>query len=391
MQIDVDKDPIKVNKLMGKRASIGPIPASQIIPWAIIGGTAYFIVVMLLALGIQVWLVCWVWLATSWWALTGERAYAFIKSWAPLPGADWINGETLFVKATEPGVWKRKQRARIQPVRVETQNGAKRFMPFQKFSHLHSITEISMSGHKFACLVLHNPDTDQWSAQIPFKFEGFHPQLYRHEVEAAVQALHRSMSELCNGEFLTFHLSCRSDPRRRARQLRGQTQSSPLPQLSILLMNEEQHIKELSARGVRQDWEQTVWAAWTAEKNLQEKNDLIGKTLLSLEKLYRGWSHSITGTQQQHFDSFYSDLARQIHEQGYLAWRNLLETKAELTVQPMSAQAVWEWLWYRFNQRSAPKLPQCIQIIETEAGLQQSVPISGQKDLTTLLIQGEQG
>ena len=62
MQIDVDRDPIKVNKLLGKRASIGPIPASQIIPWALIGGMTYFVLVMLLALGIEIWLACWVWL-----------------------------------------------------------------------------------------------------------------------------------------------------------------------------------------------------------------------------------------------------------------------------------------------------------------------------------------
>ena len=391
MQIDVDRDPIKVNKLLGKRASIGPIPASQIIPWALIGGMTYFVLVMLLALGIEIWLACWVWLAASWWVLTGERTYALIKSWAPLPGVDWINGETLFIRATEPGVWKRKQRERIKPIRVETQTGARGFMPFQKFSHIHSIAEIAIGGHTFACLVLHNPDTDQWSAQIPFTFEGFHPQLFRHEVEAAVRALYRSMSELGQGEFLTFHLSCRSDIRRRAQHLRQQAKSAPLPQLSILLMNEEQHIKELTERGVRQEWEQIVWATWTAEKNLQEKNDVIGKTLLSLQKLYQGWSRSLTGTEQQHFNTFYVDLARQIHEHGYLAWRNLLETKADLSVQALSSQAVWEWLWYRFNQRSAPKLPQCIQIIEAEAGLQQHVPISGQKDLTTLLIQGEHG
>ncbi|MGP1373380.1 MAG: hypothetical protein ACTS3T_11170, partial [Almyronema sp.] len=57
----------------------------------------------------------------------------------------------------------------------------------------------------------------------------------------------------------------------------------------------------------------------------------------------------------------------------------------------MDAQELWEWLWYRFNRRKAPKLTQYIRIRETEDGIRQKIPPSGQKDLITLLLQGDRG
>jgi hypothetical protein len=69
---------------------------------------------------------------------------------------------------------------------------------------------------------------------------------------------------------------------------------------------------------------------------------------------------------------------------GYLNWRNVLDTKGQLNIEPMDAQELWEWLWYSFNRSKAPILNQFIRIRETEDGIRQKIPPSGQKDLVTL-------
>lgn len=390
---DVDQTPIRVSKFMGKRASIGPIPADQLFPWVAIGLLCYFVIRMLLGGSFVAWLACWLWLAATWWALTGNKTYRFLKQWAIPPGQDWVNGGSLFVRVTDPRLWKRKRRDQMQTVLLETEEGVKRFMPFQKFCHLHSIAEIQLGGHKFACLFLHNPRSDQWSAQIPFKLTGLHPQLYRPEVEATIEALRRGLQELPERESLTFYLSCSTDIRDRIQQLNSLTEQSPLTPISVLLLNEQKRIFELAHQGVRQVWNQSVWATWTAQRSVEDKNDLIGKGILAIQQWAQKSLRSFVGTQQAYFDNFYRTMAQQVYEQGYLEWRNLLETKSGLDVQPMTVQEVWEWLWYRFNRSPAPQLTQdlYIQIQETEAGFTENIPLSGQKDLITLLIQGEKG
>jgi len=47
-----EKEPIKVNKILGKQAGFGPIPANQILPWFAIITITYFIFDGLLSWGI---------------------------------------------------------------------------------------------------------------------------------------------------------------------------------------------------------------------------------------------------------------------------------------------------------------------------------------------------
>jgi hypothetical protein len=391
--IDVDQDPIRVSKSMGKRASIGPIPADLLFPWMAIGTVTYFVICMMLAGSMVIWAGCWIWLAGTYWALAGKRAYRFFKQWQLPPGHDWINGDALFVRATDQGLWKRKRKERQSAVLMRTDEGVKRFMPFQKFCHLHSIAEVQIGGHRFACLLLHNPRSDQWSAQIPFKLTGLHPQLYRQEVEETIDSLRRGLQELPEREALTFYLGCSTDIRERYYQLHQLVESTALNPISVLLLNEQKRIYELANQGVRQVWSQSVWATWTAQRSQEDKTDWIGKALIALQNSLQKSIRSFVGTEQNYFNNFYRNMMQQVYEQGYLEWRNLLETKCALEIAPMSAQEVWDWLWYRFNKSPAPLLSkdQYIQIRETERGLSENIPISGQKDLITLLIQGEKG
>jgi hypothetical protein len=276
-------------------------------------------------------------------------------------------------------------------VKASTQHGMKRFMSFQAFSHIHSITHIQMGQHQFACLLLYDPFSRQWSAQIPFQFQGFHPQLYRSEVETFLDSIQQCMSEIPEGESITFHLSCRSDAIARTKELENLAQQSHVAAISVLLWNEQQRMQKLTDRGIRQTWEQTIWVTWTAQKSGSERTDPIGRGVQWLQNRIQGWSRSWVGTEQFYFQNFYLKTARQIFEYGYLPWRNLLETKADLTIESMNPTEIWEWLWYRFNRHHYGEMPDVIRIEDTEKGTEQTIPIAGSKDIISRLIQGEKG
>ncbi|MGP1373381.1 MAG: hypothetical protein ACTS3T_11175 [Almyronema sp.] len=318
--MDIDKDPVRVNKLLGERASIGPIPAEQLMPWVAIGGVSFFAVKMLLAQNFITWLLVWFWLNGTWWVLTGEKTYKFIKSWAHPPGHDWTNGETIFIRAYEPGMWDkfRKFLKKDKKIKRKTQSGEKQFAPFQDLCHLHSIVQVELGDHKFACLLLYDAKKGQWSAEIPFKFQGLHPQLYRAEVEEAIGSLQQGMAELLDGERLRFYTECRSSITERRTQLRNLARISKMAPISVMLLDEEARIKELTEKGVRQVWSQSVWATWSSSRAAEQNTDFVGKAVLGAKKLINKRVRKVAGTEEHHFKQFYLKLVRQIYESGYL-------------------------------------------------------------------------
>ena len=70
--MDWEREPIKVNKILGKQAGFGPIPANQILPWFAIITVSYFIFDGLLSWGIPKVAVISFWLILSWWFVTGK-------------------------------------------------------------------------------------------------------------------------------------------------------------------------------------------------------------------------------------------------------------------------------------------------------------------------------
>jgi hypothetical protein len=67
MSVDPDKEIVKVNKILGKQAGFGPVPANQILPWFAIIIISYFIFDGLLGWGIPLVAAISFWLILSWW------------------------------------------------------------------------------------------------------------------------------------------------------------------------------------------------------------------------------------------------------------------------------------------------------------------------------------
>lgn len=307
------------------------------------------------------------------------------------PAKDWINWNTLWISVSDYGIWKRKCMERIRPITFKTDKGVQSFMPFQKHSHLHTILQIKIGGHSFGCLLLYEQNKDQWSAIIPFKFEGLHPQLYTNEVQEHWNALSRGMSDLMPGEHIDMMIGCYSDDSERQRQLEDLANRCTLVANSVLLRNEQQRVRELTEAGMRQIWKQYFFCSWSDVRAGNQERDLIGNAIRSIHRSYKQWVRKFAGTEKVHLTNFYCNIGQRIYQTGYLRWRLLLETNSELAISPMDSGEIWEWLWSRFNQSEAPKIPHFVLVQETEKGLEKEEPASGQKDLTSILIQGEKG
>ncbi len=120
MTVERDQEFRPVNQILGTQPSLGPIPANQIFPWAIIALASYFIVNGvfggLFSDGWQKWL--WTILIassgiTTWWILTGGRSWKFLSKFIGVP--TWTRGVAryhsfVFYYETKNRQTKRKRR-----------------------------------------------------------------------------------------------------------------------------------------------------------------------------------------------------------------------------------------------------------------------------------------
>ena len=94
-----EKDPEfrPVNQILGSQPYLGPIPADQIIPWAVIALSVYFIINGvfggLFEDDFQRWL--WIvlmtgWGMATWWILTGGKSWRFLSKLIAVP--TWTRG-----------------------------------------------------------------------------------------------------------------------------------------------------------------------------------------------------------------------------------------------------------------------------------------------------------
>lgn len=94
---DPDKDPIRINKILGKQASFGPIPANQILPWFAIILLTYLIFDGVLGWGIPRVAAISFWLIVSWWFLTGKDPDSYINRFRKPRGRNWVSGGAIYI------------------------------------------------------------------------------------------------------------------------------------------------------------------------------------------------------------------------------------------------------------------------------------------------------
>lgn len=84
----MDNKPRKVNQSLDQQPKLFGLPSEQIIPWAVIAGVSYYLFKVLLQLS-WIWTVVAAgWGISTWWILTGSKAWRFLSKFQKTP--NWI-------------------------------------------------------------------------------------------------------------------------------------------------------------------------------------------------------------------------------------------------------------------------------------------------------------
>ncbi|MEG3918056.1 hypothetical protein QUA07_02775 [Microcoleus sp. T3_A4] len=396
---DPDKDFISVNKILGKQASIGIIPAEQLIPWMLITVISYILTNGLFSLGMPWFFITTFWLIVSWWLLTGNKPHLFVDRFRPPPGNEWYNGNLLYLSPVpqhRPNPIRHRisdaqVRVKLKPKVAPTQQGGNsRLMPFQNYQNLLCLVTIKKDGREVSGYLLN--EGSQYQIVFGFETAGFHNILYRHEVNNAATALEEGLKDIPPGEKMTFHTGCYSSDCLRQQQLTQLADNCHLKPISVLVRNEQKRIQELNLAGTRQLWNQTIFCTWTFNAQSGSKsNDPLSKFINGIINTANSIAAQFTGNQRIYSERFYKQLLLDAFEQGYIRWELLLNTKIGLEIQPMNAQALWGWLWQKFNSAPVPPIPQLLTLKETASDYKLTETLNSHKHACTILIEGMSG
>ncbi len=78
-----------INPMLGAQPQLGPVPAEQVIPWAIILVLSYVVAQAIGLSWIQTGFVA-AWGIATWWVLTGKKSWRFLSKFLPTP--NWTRG-----------------------------------------------------------------------------------------------------------------------------------------------------------------------------------------------------------------------------------------------------------------------------------------------------------
>jgi hypothetical protein len=400
MERDLNREFIKVNRILGKQASIGPIPADQLGPWIAIVICCYVVTNGFFSLGLGWFFATSFWLIVSWWILTGNQPHQFLDRWRNPPGTEWCNGNNIYISPIpeQRPAWIRERygdtrvNIRLKPVQVPNQYGGKSsFMPFQNEVNICCIAEIHKDDREVAALLLEKGKS-QYQLVFGFRITGLHDVLYDSEVNGFAHAIEEGMKDLPPGERITFCTGCYSDDTERQTELTNLVNDCHLKPVSVLTRNEQLRVQQLCQSGMRQTWNQFAFCTWTSDDQAgNQHKDFVGGLIEKLRKTGSRLVEWITGNERIHQEAFFKKLFLQGFQQGFIQWELLLNTKVGLEVTPCSATDLWQWLWNRFNHGTAPAIPQTITLKETETGLELTETLTSDKHICTLLIEGTQG
>jgi hypothetical protein len=398
---DPEQDFIPVNKILGKPASIGIIPANQILPWLILIIIAYTLTNGLFSLGMPWFFGISFWLIVSWWLLTGNQPHLFVDKFRYPPGQEWCNG---YLRYLSPLIEKRAEfwrnqipshsvRVKLKPLIKPNQDGKKQcFMPFQNFQDLVCLVTIKKDNRSVSGYLLHRGQ--QYQMVFGFRTPGFHNILSTPEITNTMSALEQGLKDLPSGEKLTIHTGCFSINHQRQQELSKLADDCQLKPVSILIRNEQKRLQELTSQGTRQTWSQIIFCTWTFNQESGSKSqDFISKALNFGTQFSSKAIRWFTGNEQLYQESFYKRLLLKSFEEGYLRWELLFNTKIGLETKPCSSEELWHWLWLKFNHDTLPipPIPQQIVLEETATDYHLIEIKTTDKDPCTLLIEGQQG
>jgi hypothetical protein len=261
-----------------------------------------------------------------------------------------------------------------------TGNKRYRFKPFEDESQLECICRLSLRGRDVGAYLLRHGK--QFSLVFGFRADGIHTLLSQGQAEVALSRLEEGLKGFRPNDRLRIHLRSFADDQTRQSELADLIHPNQSLESQFLLLSQQRSTRELTQRGERQPKQIYLFATYTIAPGERSK-DRIEKSLAWAIHQY----DTFKGLKEEQQETHYRELLTQGFSDGYLHWEQQLNTRMGLQAVPMTAEDLWGYLWSQFNHRSAPEIPQYLNLEERRL----SEVINDPHHAMSVMIRGEAG
>lgn len=390
---DFTRDKIILNPIIGKTPGIGPIPAAQLLPWSLIVVLSYIATNFFVSLGVIPWFAVSVWGVATWWFLTGDNPASFINLWRYPPGKDWVETQFYWKSPLSNPVEFKESLKKVNPVRVPNQIGGKdNFMPFANELDLVSLGRVELEDTVVPFYLLKG--SGRWRCVFPFRLEGIHSNLASEEIGLLIEEIREGIKEFPQDEKATFILGSYTDSEYRCVELERKATLASIPLIKVLTLNEAKNTTELSENGKRQIWDHLVFCTFTVSTEGGKKaDDVIGNIINSMQKRLDKIFQRVTGSEEESWRLFFTNLFYNAYHDGYVRWQLLLNQRLNLTATPLSENELWRWTFRRLNALEVPlpEIPQTLVLSNSDGDLTLTEEINLEENILTVLTAGQHG
>ncbi len=262
--------------------------------------------------------------------------------------------------------------------RIHTKNY--QFRPFEDESHLECICRLALRDRDVGAYLLRHGQ--QFSLVFGWRSDGLHTLLAQGQAEVALARLEEGLKGFRSGDRLRIHLRSFGDDQLRQSELANLIHPDQSLESQFLLLSQQRSTRELTQAGERQPKGIYLFATYTIAPG-ERRQDRLEKSLAWFIQQY----DTFKGMKEQREQTHYQELLTRGFSDGYLHWEQQLNTRMGLQAKPMTAMDLWQYLWSQFNHRSAPAIPQCLDLDDDQL----SEVIHDEQHTSSVVIRGEAG
>ena len=253
--------------------------------------------------------------------------------------------------------------------------------PFEDMVHYQTMVEFQRRGLTVGAWLLKKSAQSPYLLTFGFECPGIHSFLSSDKLAQVFDRLEAGVKDFPPHERVTFHLGAYKSDRQRQEHLQQLTDQAPADELRFLLLGERQRVRQLSAEGLREPKTLHIFVTYRSHHH-SPHTDWLDRMAARLAAL---WGQ-LSGQGKHRRQASLRNTLRRGWGDGFVHWKQVLETKLEFRVRPLSAQEMWNYLWGRFNASDPIAVPQ--KLLVTEKGLQEEIH-SPRHGATLLLADGE--
>jgi hypothetical protein len=259
------------------------------------------------------------------------------------------------------------------------------FKPFEDESHLECICRLALRGRDVGAYLLRHHR--QYSLVFGFQSPGIHTLLGAGQAEQALLRLEDGLKGFRSGDRLRIHLRSFASDQGRQQELEQLIRGDCSLESQFLLLAQQRATRDWVMEGKRQPKQLYLFATYPLASGQEGSADHVEKLLAWFIQQYE----TVKGLKEDNEKQSYLDLLLHGFTDGYLHWEQQLNARMGLQANPMTAEQLWQYLWFQFNRYSAPPVPQCLELSDVEGQVTLKETIQDSLHAVSKLVRGEQG